>query len=376
MFATLGRILRGGGPWWVRWPIRLALLAGLVACGFIPYHQDVGGDFRLVSKLERGIRAPIAGEVEKIHVADGQEVEVGTVIATLVGRDERANVATTEAALEKALAEVELLKAGTRPEVLEVAQKKVELAQTSVDYYKIELDRVIALEKSGTATNVQLEKARFEYERAVDELETAQEELGALGTGARAEEIRSAEADVKRLQAQLAHYREELELITIKSPIAGHIVTRNIREREGQYVQQGDMIALVQSDGLEVEIATSEDAAVQVRPGMIARLHVNGLDGDELTATVVRIGDRAIDGAEVLQDQHRTDRENLAAETLHREGVHYIRVFCDLNETPPGLVPDMTGYARITVQHDIVLWEALWRPLKRFLLVEVWSWLP
>ncbi|MBX7165573.1 MAG: HlyD family efflux transporter periplasmic adaptor subunit [Pirellulales bacterium] len=370
------RVLRGGGPWWIRWPIRLGLLAGIVACGFIPYPIEVGGEFRLVPKSECGIRAPLAGEIAEILVEDGQTVAAGDTIATLMGRQEKSNVAMTEAELDKARADLALLHAGTRPEPIEIAEHKVALAQSSVDYYQSELDRLEKL-SAQTITEQQRENTRYQHDQAIKMLASAQAELNGLKVGPRQEEILAAEAQVKKLEALLAHHREQLALTKIITPIAGHVVTGNVKERRGQHVEPGDLIALIQdSSELRVEIACGEDAAPQVTPGMKARLHVTGLDGDELLATVERLGDRALDGAEVMQDRYRSDRENLAEATLHQEGVHYIRVYAVPDANQPELKPDMTGYARITIQQDTRLWEALWRHLRRFLMVEAWSWLP
>jgi hypothetical protein len=52
-----------------------------------------------------------------------------------------------------------------------------------------------------------------------------------------------------------------------------------------------------------------------------------------------------------------------------------VRILVNLDEANPKLLAGMTGEARVVVDEDF-FWDALWRPIERFFLVEVWSWLP
>ncbi len=381
MLSRALRWLYRGGPWYVRWPVRLATLAGIVSLGFLPYNIEVGGDFRLVPIAEYGVRAPIAGQLAEINVDSGEHVEAGQEVARLADYQQLSNVEIAEANLAKAKAELDLLNAGNRPETIEVARDKVEMSQVSVDYYMTEHERLKELAESNTVSEARLQATRHDYDEAVKVLAAANEELQMLTSGAREEEIRAAEASVQAMEAELNHYKKQLELTTISSPGGGQVVTGNLKERVTQYVQPGDLIALVQDTSqLKVEIAATEDAAALIKPGQTVKLRFTGLDGRQLVAFVDRIAIRAVDDSELTLAPYRTDREQLAESAWQRARVHYVPVYATIDDgsqlaLSEALLPDMTGYARVVIRRE-KLWNAMARHLKRFFKVEVWSWMP
>lgn len=381
MLSRALRWLYRGGPWYVRWPVRLATLAGIVALGFVPYNIEVGGDFRMVPIAEYGVRAPIAGQLAEIKVDSGEHVEAGQEVARLADYQQLSNVEIAEANLAKAKAELDLLNAGNRPETIEVARDKVEMSQGSVDYYKTEHERLRDLADSNTVSDAKLQAAQHDYDEALNILAAANEELQMLTSGARDEEIRAAEANVQAMEAELNHYKKQLELTTISSPGSGQVVTGNLKERVTQYVQPGDLIALVQDTSqLRVEIAATEDAAALIKPGQTVKLRFTGLDGRQLVAFVDRIAIRAVDDSELTLAPYRTDREQLAESAWQRARVHYVPVYATIDAESTdafaqSLLPDMTGYARVEIRRE-QLWKAIARHLNRFLKIEVWSWMP
>ena len=381
MLSRALRWLLRGGPWYVRWPVRLAILACIVAVGFVPYNIEVGGDFRMVPAAEYGVRAPIAGQLSEILVSSGDHVEKDQVIAKIADHQEKANVEIAEAKLAKAKAELDLLNAGNRPETIEVARNKYELAQRSLEYYEDELERLTGLAETNTVSDARLQQTRLDHDEAVKLLAAANEELQLLTSGARAEEIAAAEATVQAMQAELAHYKKQLDLTTISSPGTGQIVTGNLSGRVTQYVQPGDLIALVQdASKLKVEIAATEDAAALIDAGQMVKLRFTGLDGAQIVAYVDRVALRAVDDSQLSLSPYRTDREQMAESSWQRARVHYVPVYATIDPQTNErlseiLLPDMTGYARVVIRRD-QLWRAMARHLNRFFKIEVWSWMP
>lgn len=369
-------LVRGGGHWYIRWPIRLAALAALVACLFIPYAHEVGGDFRLLPASVVGVRAPIAGQIDKVHVADGEWVTAESPIAELAARDQRAAVETARAELEAAVAQLDLLKAGTRSEEIEAARQQVALAQLRVDYHTTDLQRVELLARSDTVSEAELENTRFEKESAEKMLAASSENLAKLTAGFRPEEIRAAEADVKRLKALLKHHEDELALAEIRSPISGRIATAGIETRLGQYVQPGDLVAVIQDGSkLRAEIAATEDAIPWLVIGQRVNLRFWGLNGALVKGRVVDIALTTVKATAAERELYRSDREQQTEQIGETDHSRVVRVFAELENPPKRLLPEMTGYARIKVRPE-TLGSALARPLMRFFMVEVWSWLP
>jgi multidrug resistance efflux pump len=356
--------------------VRLLILLACVACAFIPYHHEVGGKCRILPLAARGVRAQIDDEIVQIHVNEGDWVEAGQLIANLAVRDEKAAVAMAEAELEKARANLQLVQIGVRPEAIAIAEKKVHMAQAQFELARSDLARMEQLEKENVAATQELERARKQYELAESGLAAAQEGLERVKSGAREEEVTVAAAEVSGIEARLAHTQQLVALGNIPAPIAGRVVTPNIREREGQYVHEGDLIAIIYDDSkLRVEVAADEQAAILVQPDMPVKIRLSGMDGRLVTGRVGMVSPSLMGDTEFDVERIRTDRETWTQEAVQDdEGLH-TRIYVTLDDQGEQLRPGMTGYARIVVGSDW-LWEALARPVVRFFRVEVWSWLP
>ncbi len=369
-------LVRAGGRWYIRWPVRLMVLAGLIACGWIPYSHEVGGDFRLIPVAEVGIRAPISGTLTTVPHGEGEAVAQGDTLAVIDPREQRAQLEATRHELEEAQANLDLARAGNRAEEVEAARQKMELASVRLKYYEQELVRVEGLATTNTVSPAQLETARFDRDSAHRIFLASREELAALEAGSRPEAIRAAEADVARLASLVDHYTQEVSLATVTAPLAGRLTTTNVRTRAGTFVQQGDLIAVVQDTArMRAEIAATEEAAAAVQAGQVVHLRMWGLHGDLVTARVVSKTATAIDARKWDQERVRSDREAMVESAHVHDQRRNVWVYAELDASRTDLVPEMTGKARITIGPDL-LWRALARPVLRFFRVEVWSWLP
>lgn len=370
-------LVRGGGKWWIRWPVRILVVAGIIAIGFIPYSYEIGGKCRLVPVAQHGVRAQIADEIVKVNVREGDWVEAGSVIASLAARNEIANVASTTAALERARADLSLLRAGSRPEDIRMAKQEVDLRVVQLDYQERELKRKKDLMNTAAAeTQAELERVQSARDQAEQLLLTARENFSKLQQGARNEEIRAAEAEVARLEADLDHHRKLLELKDVTAPIAGRVITLGVQQRLGQYVQPGDLVAVLQDTShLRVAVQADQAAAVQIKPGQTVKLRLEGLDGRLLMGKVHEVSTGAMPESELEIEPVRSDRESHLTELYNPKDDRFVDVEVELEDGHVELLPGMTGYARIVISPD-VLWRAVARPIVRFFMVEVWSWLP
>jgi len=368
--------VRTGGRWWIRWPVRLILLGGIIACGLLPYQYEVSGECRLVPAAERGVRSEIPGTIEKVNVAEGDWVEQGAVMAALVARQEQADVAMTRAQLARVKAELALLRAGARVEEIAMAAEQLKLRQIELQLAETELARLLRLSKTGAANELELARAHEERDSTEQMVRISKEYLQRVEKGAREEEIQAAEAEVQRLQAQLAHHERMFSLREIKAPISGRVVTLNIQQHLGQYVQPGDLIAVIHDTShLRVQMSAPDAGALHIRPGANAKVRFWALDGRLLSGRVEGVSSYVLDYTELSVERIRSDREIQLKEAVEREQDRYLRVCIRLDNGHQPLVPGMTGYARVAVGQDR-LWRAVVRPVLRFARVEVWSWLP
>ena len=375
-YSAVRWIVRGGGKWWIRWSIRLVVLGGVVAVGFIPYNHEIVGEGRLIPEAQQGIRSQITDEIVKIHVETGDWVQAGDIIATLSGRDILGSIKSKEADLARVLASLALLEAGEREEDIEMAARDVKRLEVDLVFYQKQVERADELAEKDTISDVNREQVRREFDMTQEQLAIARQKLLRARNGPRPEEIDQARGDVVRIQADLAYLYGQRDLLEIRSPIEGRIATVDLREREGQVAERGELIAVVVNAArLKVEIAADEAAAALVEPGMLVKVRLKGLGGRLLSARVDEVDYVATSDHEFETKPIRTDRETLLEQSGGRARKFHFRVRAALEDPPSGLVPRMTGFGRIVVREE-TFGQALARPVVRFFRTEVWSWLP
>lgn len=369
-------LIRNGGRAVFRWSIRFALMGIAIVCGFISYDFEVAGLCRIVPTSQVGVRAQIADEIVRIHVAEGDWVDIGAPIATLSVRDEVAAAETLKAQLKGAKAELDLLCAGPRAEDVAIAEQKLDLCRSQLAYRESELSDLKKLHAENATALLDVKKAQQSRDEAQNASMAAQENLTRIKQGAREQEILVAQAEVERIEAELRHVEQTVQLGRLTAPIAGRVVTQNIQERVGQSVQPGDLIAVLHDTAkLRAEVAADEAAAVHVKKGMRVKLRLNGTDGKLLTGAVHHVTWKTIDQRQFDIEPIRSDRESRVEEAIEKQEAHHIRICVDLDPHQENLVPGMTGNARIVIRSG-QFWEALLRPVLRFVRVDVWSWLP
>src|SRR5205823_4159169 len=228
-----------------------------------PLELKVTGEFKVLSTRNADVRAEVNGIVEKISVDEWHVVRAGDVIARLVDRDYLADLRQTEGQIAEKSARLRMLKAGPRPEEIQLARREIQTATTRVDEARKEYEQAIQIQRqlrSKAEATVKKAEEKLKYTRnelrrfnallkddfvsrkdydaaenqalvADNELDEAQAELrrvladdlaqyrkeaalaetqrleaesklALLVAGARREEIEAAEAEIVRLQAQ------------------------------------------------------------------------------------------------------------------------------------------------------------------------------
>ena len=120
---TAGLSIEGGMKRLLKWSLRLGVLLGAGAIlWFVRADLRLAGPFTVLPIHNADVRAEVEGILSEIHVDEGDAVERGDLIASLSDRDIRAELRKMEAEIVEKLARLNLLKAGTRPEELELAR--------------------------------------------------------------------------------------------------------------------------------------------------------------------------------------------------------------------------------------------------------------
>jgi multidrug resistance efflux pump len=395
---------------------RFLLVAAVLPILFLARAElRVSGEFRVLPGHNADVRAQVAGIIEEIHADEGDRVRTGDPIARLGARDYRADLTQIDAEIGEKRARLKMLRVGPTRQEIDLVQKELETARTRrsslekqydearkvhatrrsrgeatataadtrVEYAGKDLDRLRELFKSGLISRTQLEQREEEVRLREKELEAARaelamvvaDELSALGgelalattavehaegklrvlvAGSRPEEIEAMEAEVARLEARQHYTAEQLGLVTITSPAPGVIATPRLKEKIGQQVNKGDLIAEVyELEHVMPEILVSEKEIGEVRPGQQVILRARAHPEVSLSGTVKAISPRAV-------DSDGPERK-------------VFRVMVAMAQPTALLKPEMTGNAKILCGKRTIF-HLLTRRIARYVRVEFWSW--
>lgn len=341
-------------PWWQRsrrfWITALVLL--VLAC--LPYRYHPSGDFLILPGERADVRALVAGDVREVLVEEGQEVKAGQVLARLADDEARAQVAGAEARLAQLRADRSLAGKGGKAEEVELARSALDTAGKRAEVSAAQARRVSEAYRRKSVTAQEYDRARGQAEVDQKALEEARRRLALVQSPAVADRMAAIDAQMREVQAQLGFHREQLRHTQIKAPIAGVVVSGSLQFARGQFLNRGDLLATIEDSRERLaEVRISEAAIGEIAPGKEARARVWAFPATSFLGEVRRIAPAAEDG-----DYGKVVRVQVALDDPQRR-----------------LLPGMTGNAKL--QGDwhpaIVVFS---RALLRFLLIELWSWIP
>jgi multidrug resistance efflux pump len=361
----------------LRLVIKLGLLALLLVVMFIPYPFEVGGDFTLLPSDQLGIRAEVPGHIQTVQVKEGEWVLKGQPVAVLEGRDQSRRLEQVKAAIDETQAKLDLLKKGAKKEEIAKAEQAVKTAAKSLEYSSAEARRYKEMYRQKAVTQTEYENILEKRDLDRERLKLAQKNLELVQSGAREEEIRGVEAELRLLEVELSHAQRDLDLITLTSPMEGRIITPRISDKVGQYLSAGDLFAVVEDARTCIaEIEVSEKDIGEVNLDAKVKLKFWAYPDKKFIGHVTAIAPVAYEKSWQRVERTLSDKELLIGqkEVLRDEG-KVIRVLAEFPNEENVLRTDMTGYAKIAASTRAVA-LAFTRWLFRFFQVEVWSWIP
>ncbi len=350
----------------LRWPevlawrpgrrVQLAILAGatLVLLAVLRLPLRVSGEFEVLPATNADVRAQVEGIVEQVFVREGERVAAGQPIARLSDRDALARLRMVEADIGEKRARLRMLRIGPRREELEVARLALAKGEERLRFGRAELERVRALAAALAASRTELEQAEERAAVLAKERDEARARLQALEAGSRPEEIAALEQEILRSEADRGRLDGDLARVVVVAPHPGFVVTPQLQERVGAFVEPGDLIAEVHAtETVRAEIAVPEREFGDVRVGQRGDLRLRAFPGRTFTGRVTAIAP--------------------AADTAATLGGRTVRVTIVIPNESGLLKPHLTGYARIDCGTRTAL-DLLTRRVRRFVRVEFWSW--
>jgi HlyD family secretion protein len=188
--------------------VAVALAVAAVACD-----RDAGDDGRfqgVVEYEERDLAFEVAGRITGIAVAAGDPLAAGALVAQLDDRLARSALAAREGEAQAAGDQLALLRAGARAEDLRALRARLDAARASEGVLERNAARAHQLSQAQAMTPAAADEADAQLERARGERRALEENLRALGRGARSQEIGAAEHRLAAAQAAAELERERV----------------------------------------------------------------------------------------------------------------------------------------------------------------------
>ncbi|WP_319520036.1 efflux RND transporter periplasmic adaptor subunit [uncultured Martelella sp.] len=267
---------RFGIPW--GWMIAVIVLAG---AGYTGYRYLSSGDIQIVSakpsyvtdEVKRGpmtVTVAATGAIEPTERVDISSELSGTVKSVLVDFNSEVKAGEVLLALETDELKADILSAKAR---LAAAEADVAAAKSDLESAKATMERTRTLAERDVAPRQELEDAEFAH------------------AAAQAEE-QSAEARLAVAQAELELAQLRLSKATIRSPIDGVVLYRNVDV--GQTVAaslEAPTLFVIAGNLTEMELRVNIDEADvgQVEPGQKATFTVEAFPGRRFPAEIKSI---------------------------------------------------------------------------------------
>lgn len=253
---------------WSRWSgaaLPLLLIAGLAACGRSGAPESSnGGDVAPVVRRDLDVRVEAAGTVEPIRLVEVKSKASGEVLRIL---------AETGDELTRGTLLVEIDPRDVRNALLQ-AEADLEVARARLATAEAQRQRAEELRKANVVTEQEYESAAMEEANA--------------------------RAQLVKAQTNLELARERMGDVTIRAPIDGTIIKREVEV--GQIIASasqnisGGTTLLIMADLSEMQVRTliDETDIGQIRPGQVARVQVQAYPGRTFVGSVLKIEPQAV----------------------------------------------------------------------------------
>ncbi len=219
---------------------------------------------------------------------EGARVKAGDMLARFDGSRTDDRIRQVSAELNARRSELESL--------LETQQREIEDAKVRLAAAESAADKAARKSDADAELFASLEYKKLVEQRditqALYEKERQRSELSARVRASRQAEL---EADIRRLESELAGAQRELESFTIQAPRAGLVIVGT--NREGQKLDTNDqvnpgmiVVELADENELVIHAEVPEFAASRIELGQAAGISIDAAGGGEVTGEVIELG--------------------------------------------------------------------------------------
>lgn len=270
VFVLIAAIAAGGGYWWTHRdkadPGELTLFGNV--------------DIRQVS-----LAFDNSGRIAELNVEEGDRVAAGQTLGQLDIKTLALQAEQQEAIVEVQRQALLKLRNGSRPEEIAQARAQLTSAEATATAADEDYARAVRLRSSGTSSAQAVDQARAGADTAKAKVEEMRAALQLAAAGSRAEDIASAEAQLKASEGNLALLRHQVDQGQLRAPVDA-VVRSRLREPGDMVTSSSAVFSLALTEPKWVRVYANETDLGKIKPGMQARVYTDSHPDKPLSGKV------------------------------------------------------------------------------------------
>lgn len=217
----------------------------------------------------------VSGRIARIGPEEGDRVKADEILAELDKQPLTDMLATSDAQLGVAEAELAKARAGSRPQEIGQAEARLAEAQAGLARAREDYERRSGLVKTGAVSQQVFDASEAQYKAAQAQVRAAEQAASLAKAGARVEDREAAAAQMRAARAQRDNARTSLADASLRAPNAGTVLTR--AREPGAIVQPGETVLTLTIDRpMRLRAYVGARDLSRLSPGMKAEIRADG----------------------------------------------------------------------------------------------------
>ncbi len=265
--------------------VALAVLVMITGCSKEKVVIESSG---ILEAVEVNVSSKTAGQLLHLLATEGTIIRQGDTVAVIDHETQQLQLLQSQAGVDLAEAQYQLLKNGARAEDLQSAEETVRQTESSFRTAKSDFERIKELYSTNSVSKKQYEDAESRLTITQAQYNSAKQNLQKLQRFARTEELNAAKARVEQAKAQANLIKKQIVDSYIIAPVSGTVTYKPVEE--GELIGMGTIIIRISRlEKMELMIYVNETELGKVKVNGTADVVIDTFPDKKYPATVVYI---------------------------------------------------------------------------------------